>query len=180
MILVSSSKEAVTHKVFIGIGSNYEREKNITLALTALRDTFGELLLSNVYETVAMDSLARRNHANNYYNLAVGLNTKLSPLQTNQCLKAIETSAGIRRNKVCPLDIDLLLYDDLIQHDAELDLPRRDILDYAYVTIPLVEINADQRHPETGKTFKEHSQSDNITHQKVWLTNFNEGKIHVS
>lgn len=175
-ILVSSLNEAVSHRVFVGIGSNIERETNINHALSALRDKFGELLISKVYETEAMESLG----ADQYFNLVVGFDSPLSAAQTNQCLKAIEASAASRQHKVCPLDIDLLLFDALIQHDEQLDIPRRDIVKYAYVAVPLAEVNPDQTHPETGMTFKDHSQSDTISAQNIWPANFHEGKVNVS
>ena len=51
-----------------------------------------------------------------------------------------------------PLDIDLLLFGNLVRHTADIDIPRREIILYAFVMLPLSEIAADWIHPETGKT----------------------------
>lgn len=172
VILGSLLNVVVTHKVFIGIGSNADRKKNISASLKALKKHFSKLTFSNVYESVPMGISGSRN----YYNLVAGFETDLPPEEINKRLKEIEKVAGQRRKHVCPLDLDLLLFDDLIIHKNGLDIPRRDIIDYAYVAIPLAEIHGDQIHPETGQSFHENSQSENMANQKVWPVDFIEGK----
>jgi len=156
-------KEVVAHKVFIGIGSNIDRKQNISAAITALQKQFNELQLSSVYETTAMGI----KNTDNYYNLVVGFKTDLSPEKINTLLKKIEKRSGRRHKRACPLDLDLLLYDDLIIHNDGLDIPRQDIINYAYVAVPLAEIIGDQRHPETGNSFHEHGQSEHIVDQVI-------------
>ena len=168
MILVSLLNEAVTSNVYIGIGSNVDRKKNILTALKTLEKEFGKLQTSKVYESAAMGI----KNAHNYYNLVVGFETLLPPEDINKQLKKIENNFGRRQKRLCPLDLDLLLHGDLITHKKGLDIPRKDIIDYAYVAVPLSEVVGDQTHPETGKTFYEHSQSDNIVDQKLWLAKF--------
>jgi 2-amino-4-hydroxy-6-hydroxymethyldihydropteridine diphosphokinase len=51
------------------------------------------------------------------------------------------------------LDLDLLLYDDLVMDDARLVLPREDITRYAFVLYPLAEIAPDARHPLSGERY---------------------------
>ncbi len=114
-------------------------------------------------------------NADNYYNLVAGFKTDLAPEKINQLLKEIEKSSGRRNKTICPLDLDLLLVDDLIMHKNGLDIPRQDIIDYAYVAVPLAEINGDQRHPETGKTFREHSQAETLVDQEINKIDFSWG-----
>ena len=71
----------------------------------------------------------------------------------------IEDALG--RNRELPkfssriIDLDLVLYDDVI--DQELNVPRKDILRYAFVLAPLVDLNPDGIHPKTG-----------ISYTKLW------------
>ncbi len=151
------------HKVFIGIGSNSDRENNILLAIRALQDAFGELLLSSLYEAEAMGS----DEAENYYNLVAGFETHKSPAAINQILKRIEKLAGPRIRRQCPLDIDLLLYEDRIFQDDGLSLPHQNILEFAYVAVPLAEIHGSAVHPETGMSYTEHSRAEHLHGQKI-------------
>ena len=51
------------------------------------------------------------------------------------------------------LDLDLLLYDDLVIDEYKLKLPRNDIERYAFVLGPLAEIAGSKRHPVTGRRY---------------------------
>jgi len=55
-----------------------------------------------------------------------------------------------------PLDIDLLLYDRLV--DEARRVPRSDVLEYSFVLIPLAEIAADYVHPVSGQSIATHCQ----------------------
>ena len=52
------------------------------------------------------------------------------------------------------LDIDLLLYGDVVDPEPPLRLPRRDILEHSFVLRPLAELAPDLVHPVTGSTMK--------------------------
>jgi 2-amino-4-hydroxy-6-hydroxymethyldihydropteridine diphosphokinase len=54
------------------------------------------------------------------------------------------------------LDIDLLLYDQLVLNQPPVQLPRKDVLQYSFVLRPLAEIAPDYRHPVTGKLIGDH------------------------
>jgi 2-amino-4-hydroxy-6-hydroxymethyldihydropteridine diphosphokinase len=54
------------------------------------------------------------------------------------------------------LDIDLLLYDQLVLNEPPVRLPREDVLKYSFVLRPLAEIAPNYRHPVTGKLISEH------------------------
>jgi len=47
------------------------------------------------------------------------------------------------------------LFDDLILRDDDINVPRKDITEYAFVLRPLAEIAGDQRHPESGVRFRD-------------------------
>lgn len=153
----------MSHKVFVGIGSNHDREHNLRHGIQSLREYFGSVQLSSVYETEPVGQA----HTVHYYNLVAGFETDLQLRQVLTLLKKIETQAGRRSPDHCPLDIDLLLFDDVILHNERLNIPRKDITDYAYVAVPLAEIAGDMLHPETGKKIQEHSLLASQFQQKI-------------
>ena len=53
------------------------------------------------------------------------------------------------------MDLDLLTYGDLVQHDGNLDIPRDEITQYAYVLKPLADIAPYELHPETGVAYRD-------------------------
>ena len=140
-------------QVYVSVGSNLERERNITTALQALTESYGELQQSSVYESAAVgfDSAP-------FYNLVVGFSTLESPRVIQDQLHAIEDRCGRQRTATLSartLDLDLLLYDDQVMTDGKLMLPREDITRYAFVLGPLAEIAPAARHPVTAVSYAE-------------------------
>ena len=139
--------------VFVSIGSNIDREQNIDVALREMTAAWGELQLSSVYESdaVGFDSAP-------FYNLVAGFNSDESPRDIQDRLHAIEDSNGRLRTtelSARTLDLDLLLYDDLVMSDGKLVLPRTDIDRYAFVLAPLAEIAGNEHHPVSGVSYAE-------------------------
>lgn len=139
-------------EVYLSIGSNIEPAKHIRAALTALQARYGEVLLSPVYETEAVGFAG-----DNFYNLVASLTTEESPQQVAQVLREIEDAQGRKRTgerfSSRTLDIDLLLYDDWILHTDQLEIPRNEIVKYAFVLRPLAELSPNAVHPITGQTY---------------------------
>lgn len=138
--------------VYISIGSNVDREQNIRSALDALRQEFGELELSRIYETAAVGFEGQP-----FYNLVAGFKTTLEPLPLVETLRAIENEHGRERKgkrfSDRTLDLDLLLYDDDIIEQGKLKLPRDEILKYAFVLGPLAEIAGHKIHPVEHQSY---------------------------
>jgi 2-amino-4-hydroxy-6-hydroxymethyldihydropteridine diphosphokinase len=135
-------------QVYVSIGSNIERERNIDSALQALAAAYGKLRQSSVFESAAVgfDSAP-------FYNLVVAFETETSPQAVQETLHQIEDRQGrLRAGELAArtLDLDLLLYDDLVIQAGKLVLPRADIERYAFVLGPLAEIAGEQRHPVNG------------------------------
>lgn len=139
-------------QVYIGIGSNVDRENNIRGGLTELQNSFGQLMVSSVYESRAYGFTG-----DNFFNLVAGFKTGLSLHEVSDRLREIEYLFGRERQqeKYAPrtLDIDLLLYGNLVCSDEYLVLPREDVLKYSFVLQPLAEIAGDEVHPVNGKTY---------------------------
>ncbi len=137
-------------KVFVSIGSNIDKSANIQRALDSLRAEFGTLTRSQIYRTKAVGF-----KGDDFYNLVVGFDTVLSPREVATVLRQIEQRQGRIRGeeRFAPrtLDLDLLLYDDLILQQGPLQLPRDEITRYAFVLGPLAEIAGDLPHPQLGK-----------------------------
>jgi 2-amino-4-hydroxy-6-hydroxymethyldihydropteridine diphosphokinase len=139
-------------RVFIGIGTNMQRETNLRAGIAALREEFGSLMLSPVYESIAVGF-----EGENFLNLVAAFNTELDPAGVARILRGIESRLGREHtaDRFAPrtLDLDLLLYDDVVLSDGDVDIPREDIKRYAFVLRPLADIAGDQRHPATGERF---------------------------
>lgn len=146
----SSSNAAVVVEVFIGVGSNLDRERNIVAGVAALREAFGPLRESSVIDNPAVGFIG-----DDFLNLVVMFETDAGVHAIADKLRAIENSFGrVRasdRYVARALDLDLLLYGDLV--DEELRIPRADVLEYEFVLGPLAEIAPDHRHPVTGRTY---------------------------
>lgn len=141
-------------RVYLGIGSNVDRERNIASCLNALRRRFGALEVSPVYRCEAVGF-----EGDDFYNLAVGVETDLEPEALVTELHAIESEHG--RTRQGPrfsdrtLDIDLLLYDDRVLDDPGLEVPRGEILEHAFVLRPLADIAPDVVHPVEKRSIAE-------------------------
>jgi 2-amino-4-hydroxy-6-hydroxymethyldihydropteridine diphosphokinase len=151
-------------RVFLGIGSNMDPEANLSLAISELQDRFGELQLSQVYRSSAWGF-----DGADFLNLVVAFDTDREPAGLLEEFEDVHALAGRERGPDCymsrPLDIDLLMYGDLIDPDPPLRVPRRDVLEHSFVLGPLAEIAPDFRHPVTGHTLARHWQDfDRASH----------------
>lgn len=139
-------------RVYVSIGTNIERERHVRAALDALDAHYGPVQCSTVYETAAVGF-----EGDDFYNLVVGFDTDEAPAEVTRRLRAIEDANGRVREgarfSARTLDLDLLLYEDLVLDQGRLQLPRGEITKYAFVLGPLAEIAGQRRHPLSGKTF---------------------------
>ena len=147
--------------VYLSLGSNIEPEKHLRAAINALHAQFGDLLVSSVHRTraVGFDGPA-------FLNMAIGMETSWTPQDLDCWLHALEDREGRRRDverySSRTLDIDIILFGDLIVHGpGHLQIPR-DELKHAFVLAPLAEIGPYARHPQSGRSmselWREHAQ----------------------
>jgi len=141
-------------KVYISIGSNIDRDKNILASLKALEHNFGKLTISSIYESEPVGFTGDA-----FYNLVVGFNSELGAKEVAKLLRQIELDNGRARDSqkfsARTLDLDLLLYNDLILNDGRLQIPRDEIERYAFVLEPLAEIAPAIKHPINHLSYAE-------------------------
>lgn len=139
-------------QVYLGIGSNIDRESNIQGALEEIQSCYGQLTISPVYECEAFGF-----KGDDFFNLVVGLKTEIPIEELAHDLREIEYQFGRHRNETRyssrTVDIDLLLYGDGV-YDA-FHVPRSDITEFGFVLKPLCDIAPDLKHPVIGKTIME-------------------------
>ena len=125
---------------FVAVGSNLEPQENIAAALRALQETLRVRASSTFYRT---EPLGRRKQPD-FVNGVWRIETDLGPLRVkNEVLKPVETRLGRLRtdDKFAPrkIDLDLVLYDDLVVDEVELTLPHPDIR-RPFVHVPIIEL----------------------------------------
>ena len=132
---------------YLSLGSNIgDRLKNLQTAVDALRllPNTKVMAVSSVYET---EPVGLKEQCN-FYNIAVKLETSLSPRCLLGTCLGIEAAMGrIRNIKNGPriIDIDLILYDNERYKDEELTLPHKEMNNRAFVLAPLAEIGGTKK-----------------------------------
>lgn len=159
------------HEVFVGIGSNIERKRNITDCLSALVEAFRQVAVSSLYESRSFGY-----DGPPYYNLVAHFATDLSLPDLNRLLHHIEDEQGRMREAERfadrTLDIDILLYDDIEGAREGVNLPREEIFSAAHVLLPLSEIAGDRRVPGDGRTIRELWLNSNLGEQSIERVEF--------
>ncbi len=140
---------------YLGLGSNLDAEQNLQLASRELRNRFSLQKISTAYRSKALGF-----DGDDFLNAVACIETELTPHDLCKELELIHEVAGRRRRSEKfisrTLDIDLLLYDQLVVNEPPIRLPREDVLQYSFVLKPLAEIAPDYRHPVTGKLLRDH------------------------
>ena len=169
-VCIERHRKQKAAKVYLNIGSNIDKDKNIQSCMKQLKKDYPDIVFSNIYETEAFGF-----DGDTFYNLAAGFTTELSVEAFEQYLKNIENQHARKRDGVKfssrTLDIDLLLYDDLMLQ-PERDIPRKEILKYPFVLFPLEEIAEDVIHPELKISIGEiaaNSDLDRSDLKHVWM-----------
>ena len=154
-------------QIYISIGSNIDPAHNVCEGIRVLRDHYGDLSVSSVYESAAIGFAG-----NNFYNLVVGAITEEPVEIVVTALREIEDNHG--RDRSGPhfssrtLDLDLLMYDDLVIKQPQLELPRAEIIENAFVLWPLAEIAPELIHPNNNKTMEQLWEEFDKDSQELW------------
>jgi 2-amino-4-hydroxy-6-hydroxymethyldihydropteridine diphosphokinase len=144
-----------SRRAFVALGSNLgDREAALAFAVAELRASEGVEVeaLSPVYETDPVGGPPQER----YLNAVVALRTALAPRALLERLLAIEARAGRERGPVraAPrrLDLDLLLYDDLVLEEPGLVVPHPRLHERGFALEPLRDLAPDLVHPVLGET----------------------------
>ena len=154
----------MTERAYVGVGSNIRPERHVPRALALLRVEFGEVYASSIYECAPLGF-----EGDAFHNLVVSFETGVGVDDLVATLRGIEDACGRRRGPAAPpsrtLDLDLLLFGELRSAGAGVELPRDDVLSYAFVLAPLAEIAPTVRHPVARRTFAELWSEFESTHE---------------
>lgn len=148
--------------VYLGLGSNKgERLDNLRRGVALLSPKVDVQKISTVYETAPMASSAKGSGGPQYlegqdyfFNIAIRGETRATPFDLFKLVKDIERQLGrteALQNGPRELDIDILLFDDLILNTPELQIPHPRMHERAFVLVPLEEIARRVVHPVLGK-----------------------------
>ncbi|HJM59318.1 MAG: 2-amino-4-hydroxy-6-hydroxymethyldihydropteridine diphosphokinase [Gammaproteobacteria bacterium] len=141
------------HQVFVSIGSNIDSIKNLEVAKDFLNGLF-DCTFSGAYETIAEGF-----EGDDFINCVVGFKTNLQPNELRENLKQIENKIGRTESQKGMssrvIDLDIILYGDLVIREDDFDIPSKDIEDYLFVLEPLAEIAGELHHPVSKRTFLE-------------------------
>ena len=156
--------------VFLGLGSNQNAKAVLSSALSALRASFGELVLSPVYESESVGFAG-----DNFLNMVVQIHTDLPVGRLLETLRTIEDDHG--RDRTQPkfsgrtLDIDILTYDALVGCIDGVTLPRDEVLKNAFVLRPLADAWPNALHPELQRSYRELWAEYDHSAQRLWPAN---------
>lgn len=152
------------NQVFLLLGSNINKEINVPLAVGMVNEHVGIVRLSSVYETMPIGLKDQPN----FFNLAILIETELSPSQIKQQLidrieQALNRERQADKNAPRTIDLDIILYGDAVLDyeggDGRIrQIPDPELLRFVHIAIPIAELAPDMVHPVTGQTMADLAQ----------------------
>lgn len=137
--------------VWLGLGSNVCADTHIRAGIRELQKDFEYVVLSPVYASTAVGF-----DGHDFINLVARIETELQPVELRDYLRDLEDRFGRKRDVAKfsdrSLDIDILLYDDLVLVSPVLEIPRAEILKFSHVLKPLADLEPDLMHPTEQRT----------------------------
>ncbi len=139
-------------RVYVGLGSNLDRETKIRQAVALLREYFDDIELSPVYDSAAVGF-----DGSDFLNLVAGFDSSIEVGAVTSMFHGIEDQLGRDRSlpkfASRPIDLDILTYGDMVLDVPGIKIPRSEILHNAFVLKPLQDIAPDRLHPEVGESY---------------------------
>ena len=141
-------------EVFVAAGSNVEPESSLRKALDALERLYAPLTVSPAYRNKAVGF-----DGADFINLVIGFSTTDSLIDVRRNLQSVEALCGRAPDapKWAPrsMDLDILLYDDVVSDEPGFLLPRPDLVKRPYMLKPMADIAPDRMHPLLQKTMRQ-------------------------
>ena len=141
-------------RVFVAAGSNIEPEKHLAQASRAMRQSFPDAQFSPWYRNKAVGF-----EGDDFINFVAGFTTELPVHDVVKRLREIETACGRPREapKWAPrsMDLDILLYGDLVHEEPGLKLPRPDLVKRPFMLGPMADLAPEVVHPTLHVTIGE-------------------------
>jgi GTP cyclohydrolase-4 len=140
---------------YLGLNSNLgDRQANILQALQKLRSSATIERVSSYYEAAPAGGVT----GPAFLNAAAVVRTELEPEALERTLRSIEVAVGRRSAgplTARPIDIDILLIDDLVRDFGRFEVPHPFLAERPYNLIPLAEIAPNVVEPKSGRTIDE-------------------------
>lgn len=140
------------HRVYLILGSNIDKERNLPAAVQLLATLSTVVAVSGVYETAPQGTLDQPN----FFNAAVLLHTELdaATLKTDVLAEVERRLKRVRvadKNAPRTIDVDIVLFNDWVLDFGRYHIPDPDLVAFAHVAVPVAELAGGQPHPETGE-----------------------------
>ena len=141
--------------IFLALGSNIEnRKQHIETAIDLLREKVHDIVVAPLYETKPRYFEDQQN----FFNTVLRGFTDLKPRELLQYTQTVQQEVGrVERFRNGPreIDIDILVYDQIVYKDKDLEIPHPRLRERDFVLQPFADINPDFLHPVLKKTVKE-------------------------
>jgi 2-amino-4-hydroxy-6-hydroxymethyldihydropteridine diphosphokinase len=144
----------MSNRIIVLLGSNIDKEKNLTAAAKYLREWCHVRAVSGVFETCPIGLVDQPT----FLNAAVSVESSMDPAVFRRDVLDRVESVLIRtrtsdKNAPRTIDADMILYNqDVFDLDEEHHIPDPDLLMYRHVIVPIAELEPDLIHPETGES----------------------------
>jgi 2-amino-4-hydroxy-6-hydroxymethyldihydropteridine diphosphokinase len=142
-------------RVFLGLGSNIDdKERYITTAISLISEICTVKKKSHLYLTEPVGAT----NSDWFMNSVIEIETEMNPDALLSALQSIEQQLGRKKtvkNAPRTIDIDILLYDDVILKKKHLVIPHPLLQDRLFVLQPMMDIDPSVIHPVFGTSIRE-------------------------
>lgn len=137
---------------YIAVGANIEPERHIPLAMDRLAEKAEVLATSTFYRTASIGRPEQPAYLNGVWHIQTTVSARTLKFGI---LRDIETELGRTRGpdkySVRPIDLDLVVYGEVVLDEPDLRIPDPDIRTRPFVAVPLLELAPDVVLPDSGE-----------------------------